>query len=306
MKEPKRLSKSEMPSSTGDAKTRLEGEGRPDGPGWWDSAIVDAAPNEIYIRGYSIQELMGRMSCGDTAYLMIMGELPPHPKIGGLLEALLVAVCDHGADSPAVAAAVMAASCGIPLNCVMATGMNLLGRIHGGPIEAAAHMFYHTADLIDRTGSPPEDVVRTVCLEYKNRGEYVPGFGHPTHDADPRVGRMFELVEEARAEGVVAGRYVELAKTFERILPKVFSKKSIRMNIDAGGAAMLCEVGIPAEVAMGFICMSRCLGLMAHGFETFMRKERMKTPMPPDLMRRHTTYSGPPRRTLPRGKLVKK
>ena len=62
---------------------------------------------------------------------------------------------------------------------------------------------------------------------------------------------------------------------------------------------VLCETEIPAETAMGFICLSRGLGLMAHGFETKMSRQRLKPPMPPDLIREHMTYSGPPPRKLP-------
>ena len=272
------------------------------GKGWWDTSIIRVDRNELLVKGYAIEDLMGRVSYDEMTYLMIMGELPPHPRIAGLLSALLVAVCDHGANSPAVATAIMAATCGIPLNCVMASGMNLLGRIHGGPIEDAARLFYSTDEAIRETGRKEEEVIREICEECRVAGEYVPGFGHPVHNRDPRVMRLFELIDEAAREGVVSGRFKRIACLFERILPGVFGKDEIPLNIDAGGAVVLCEAGIPAEAAMGFICLSRGLGLMAHGFEVQMRKERLKAPMPPDLIGRHMTYSGPPPRRLPDGK----
>jgi citrate synthase len=266
--------------------------------GWWDTAIIRVRPNELRIRGYAIEELMGRVTFGEMAYLMIMGQLPSHPQITGLLDALLVAVCDHGANSPAVATSIMAATCGIPLNCVMASGMNLLGEIHGGPIEAATRLFYRTDRIIQESSRPPEDVIQEICEEFCAAQRFMPGFGHPVHDRDPRVIRLFELVQEAQKAGVVSGRFMQWALMFEHILPKVLSKKKIPLNVDGGGAAVLCEADIPAEAAMGFVCLSRGLGLMAHGFETQMRKERLKAPMPPDLIAEHMTYSGPSPRKL--------
>jgi citrate synthase len=274
----------------------------PDRKGWWDTAIIRVRPNELLIRGYAIEDLMGRVTFGEMAYLMIMGELPASPRIIELLDALLVAVCDHGANSPAVATSIMAATCGIPLNCVMASGMNLLGEIHGGPIEEAARLFYRADRMIKEFGRSQQDVVYGLCEEYRASKRYVPGFGHPVHKQDPRVTRLFEMVAEAQREGVVSGRFMQLADLFEQILPKVFAKKRLPINVDAGGAVVLCETEIPAETAMGFICLSRGLGLMAHGFETKMSKQRLKPPMPPDMIREHMTYSGPPPRKLPEWK----
>lgn len=269
------------------------------GKGWWDSSIIQVRPNQLMIRGYPLEELMGRVSFGEMAYLMVAGELPKDRKISGLLDALLVAVCDHGANSPAVATSIMAATCGIPLNCVMASGMNLLGRIHGGPIEEAASLFYRTERIVLETGRAPEDVIRDICETYLTDKRYVPGYGHPVHDKDPRVVKLFEMIEEAQAEGVVSGRFMRWARIFEEVLPRVFSKDRIPINVDGGGAVVLCECGVPAEAAMGIVCLSRGLGLMAHGFEMQMRKERIKAPMPPDLIGEHMTYSGPPLRELP-------
>jgi citrate synthase len=274
-------------------------------PGWWDSAIIRVRPNELSIRGYPLEELMGRVNFGEMAYLMIMGELPEHPGVGRLLDALLVAVCDHGANSPAVATSIMAATCGIPLNCVMASGMNLLGEIHGGPIEAATALFYRTDRIIRETGRPAEEVILEIAQAYREKKAYVPGFGHPVHDRDPRVVRLFELIRRAKENGEVSGRFLEWAEIFEKVLPRVFSKGKIPLNVDGGGAVVLCECGIPAETAMGFVCLSRGLGLMAHGYETLMRRERLKAPMPPDLIAEQMTYSGPPPRKLPQGKYEK-
>ena len=118
--------------------------------------------------------------------------------------------------------------------------------------------------------------------------------------------RIFEMVEQAQSKNIVSGRFMRWARLFEQILPDVFAKKAIPMNIDGGGAAVLCETGIPAETAMGFVCLSRGLGLMAHGFETLMSKERLKSPMPPGLISKHMTYSGPPPRKLPDRKYTEK
>jgi citrate synthase len=109
-------------------------------------------PNKLLYRGYRSEELIGRVSYGEMVYLLVRGELPG-AAIGRLVDAILVAGCDHGALSPAVAAARMAATCGIPINCAIATGINLLGDIHGGAAEGCMALLYAIRERHGTRGS---------------------------------------------------------------------------------------------------------------------------------------------------------
>ena len=64
---------------------------------------------------------------GQMIWLMTKGELPTAEQ-ASLLECALVAGVDHGPQAPSIAAARMAATCGVGLNNVMATGVNMLGE----------------------------------------------------------------------------------------------------------------------------------------------------------------------------------
>jgi len=47
-----------------------------DASAWWSTEIIDVRPGEIAIRGYPIQELIGRVRFPDMIWLMLRGELP--------------------------------------------------------------------------------------------------------------------------------------------------------------------------------------------------------------------------------------
>ena len=66
----------------------------------WKTAITDVQPNNVLLRGYPIDELMGRISFAQAIYLVLTGELPS-PEVGKLLDAIFVSSIDHGAE-PAV------------------------------------------------------------------------------------------------------------------------------------------------------------------------------------------------------------
>ena len=153
--------------------------------GWWNTEIIDVKPNKIVISGYQIQDVMGRVSYGEMLYLMLMGKLPQETA-GKLIDAVLVSACDQGVISPAITTTNMAATCGVTFNCAVASGMNLLGKIHGGAIEDAMEVYYSIVKRSEDEGKSLNEVVRDVCTEYRAAKKFMPGYGHPVHKEDPR------------------------------------------------------------------------------------------------------------------------
>lgn len=249
------------------------------------------------MRGYRVEELIGNISYGELVFLLIMGELPSRVK-GKLLEASLVAGADHGIPAPSVAVARIAATCGIPLNCCVATGINLLGDIHGGAAEQLMRILYELSEKAKKEGEKREILIRKTCKELKGKKQFIPGFGHPVHDDDPRVRRLFDLVEEARQQGEVEGEYVEMVKTMERILKGLYPRH-LPINIDGACAAVQCELGLPWQSAKGLFCLSRGVGLVAESLEEFLQGSRLKSPMPMQLWGEELLYEGPEERSLP-------
>lgn len=98
---------------------------------WWSSSIIEMSPGVIKLRGHDIAQLINEWDFASTIWLMVRGT-PPLPKESRLLTAALIASVDHGPQAPSIAAARMAATCGVGLNSALATGINLLGDVHGG------------------------------------------------------------------------------------------------------------------------------------------------------------------------------
>jgi citrate synthase len=65
----------------------------------WKTATTCIEPNRILIRGFPVDEMMGRVSFAEAVYLLLVGELPT-PAIGKMISAILVSSCDHGATPP--------------------------------------------------------------------------------------------------------------------------------------------------------------------------------------------------------------
>ena len=172
-------------------------------------------PGLIRLRGYPIEDLIGRVCFPAMIWLMLRGELPSEAQ-ADLLGAALGAAVDHGPQAPSIAIARMAATCGVGINCAMASAINVLGDVHGGAGERRVAFYGEIAAAMDG-GLPLEEAVAArLDRFFAEEGGYVPGFGHRFHPVDPRAPRLLALAREAAAAGTVSGRFADIAEAVER------------------------------------------------------------------------------------------
>jgi citrate synthase len=261
---------------------------------WWDTAIIDIHPGKIAIRGYPIEELIGRVRFPDMIWLMLRGELPSRGQ-SDLLEAALVPGVDHGPHAPSIAISRMAVTCGLPLNGAMASAINVLDDIHGGAGQQCMEL-YREIDAEAGTSLDLVAAATAVIGRHRNAGEkIVPGFGHRFHPIDPRTAPLFALVAKAVEAGVVTGNWAAIGRAVEVAL-KGITKRHIPMNIDGITAVIFCELGFEPELGRGLFVLSRSVGILAHAWEQKQRGRRIMGPMPKEIPYR---YSGPARRAVP-------
>ncbi|MCT9819850.1 citryl-CoA lyase [Microbacterium sp. W1N] len=262
---------------------------------WWQTDIIDIRPGEIALRGYPIQELIGTVSFVETIWLMLRGELPS-PAQAALLEAAMVASVDHGPQAPSIAIARMATTCGSPVNSAMASAINVLDDIHGGPGQQCMELYLEIDEDMSATGSLSSSVAR-VLQRHRDAGlRYVPGFGHRFHPLDPRTPRLLALVEEAAADGVVDGRFAAIGRAVGEAL-SAGRPAPIPMNVDGVTAVIYCELGLPPVLGRGVFILARSVGILAHASEQMAQGGRIKGPLPKSL---GYTYTGPDLRSVPR------
>ena len=264
---------------------------REGGHAWWETAISDVQPGRIVIRGERIEHLIESMSYAGVVGLMV-GDLRLSNAQARLLEAALIAGVDHGVRAPSIAAARMAATCGVPLNCAVATGINLLGDDHGGAGEACMELLYEAGTRSAADATSLEAVATTLIAERLRSDERIPGFGHQLHkDEDPRRSPMLRLIERAIAAGEIKGSFARAGLALEVALAQA-KGRTLGLNVDGVTAIAYCELGLPPAAAKGLFCLSRGVGIVAHALEEMHSGTRIKGPCPPgdELVK----YVGPP------------
>lgn len=256
--------------------------------GYWKTKIGYAGENEILVRGYPIEELMGRISYVDAIVLALKGRFPS-PEERTVLEGVSVALLDHGFISATVPPGRYVASANPSVSAGIAASVLSVGAFAVSPEDAC--------DLINRAAQMHEDgmsigeVAEVLVTEYLSSKRRIPGFGHPTHsEGDPRAIRLREIAEEAGLES----RKLELYEAIHAEFVNQTGKTNIPINIDGMMAVVLDHFGYEPKEIAAIAIMSYMPGIVAHIIEE-IREGKLLRIIPPST----SEYIGESRRSLP-------
>ena len=241
----------------------------------WRTAIVDAGPDHIRVRGHDVLDLMRQATFTDHIFLLHHERLPSAGE-RRLMDAILVGVADHGAGAPSCAAARLAASGNRQsLSAAVAAGILTIGDEHGGAGSGCMELIQAGIRDAQRNGRSLDDTAARMVDEAQAARTRLPGFGHRIHSTiDPRVAVLFDLAKDAGLEGdgIRFARAMESAVR-ARIRP-------IPLNIDGALAAVLVDLGFPAMFGRLIFIIGRVAGLSAEVLEEHTREKAMRIKFP--------------------------
>lgn len=252
----------------------------------WTTGITSVKPNEIRLRGYRLDDLVGRVTFGQAVHLALKGELPS-PEVGRLVNAMLISSIDHGPAAPSALAVRTAASTGATLGASIAAGVLSINRHHGGAVEGCMWLLLEAVERLDGASSSA-DLASEMVAELRARKKRVPGFGHRVHTKDPRTTRLLSLGDKLR----ISGDAVMMARAFEETLEQSLGRP-LPLNVDGVLAALLVDLGFPPELGNAFFIAARVIGMAAHAYEEMTDQRPMRHIHPTDH-----EYNGPPPREL--------
>ena len=230
------------------------------------SAISTSNAETILVRGRDlVRELVGTLGFTEHFWLLVTGVLPS-PAQRRVLDATLVAIAEHGLVPSVQASRLTLAAAPEALQGAVAAGILGCGSVVFGSSESAGRFF----DAIKARAAAEtslELAATAVVREYRAAKLAIPGYGHPLHSGgDPRASRLLEVA----AETGIAGRYVEIARLVERLLPGVISRP-LPLNVSGAIPAVLLDAGWPLAALKGVPLLARTAGLIAHLVEEQQR-----------------------------------
>src|SRR5437773_11306710 len=143
----------------------------------WRTAIVDAGPDHLRVRGHDVLELMQGCSFTDLIFLLHHTRLPS-PGERRLFDAILIGVADHGPAAPSCAAARLAASGNRrSLSAAVAAGILTIGDEHGGAGSGCMELIAEGLGRVRRDGVSGAEAARALVDAATADGARPPGFG---------------------------------------------------------------------------------------------------------------------------------
>ena len=247
----------------------------------WRTAIVDAGPDHIRVRGHDVPGLMRAATFTDLIFLL-HHERTPTAAERRLVDAILIGSADHGAGAPSCAAARLALSGNRQSpSAAIAAGVLTIGDEHGGAGSSCMALIAAGLERARRESLSLDEAADRVVDEARAARARVPGFGHRVHATiDPRVAVLFGLAED----GGLAGDGIRFVRALERAIRERI--KPLPINIDGALAAILVDLGFPPMMGLLLFVIARVAGISAEVLEEHVREKPMRIRIPVE-------YDGP-------------
>jgi citrate synthase len=233
------------------------------------TSLGTSTEDTISLLGYDLSaDLIGKVGFGELAYWLMTLQRPT-PGQTRMLEAVLVALADHGFTPTAIAARLTFLSAPDSLQGALAAGLLGGGSRYLGVTEDTGRFL---ADALAAVDLPRDDagwdaLARDVVSQRRAVGSFVPGLGHPVHKhGDPRTP---VIVAIAHDEGVY-GPHLALFEAIGRTHAEILGKQLPLNGAGVCGAA-LADLGLPPELLRGVALLARCAGLLGQLAEEMRR-----------------------------------
>jgi citrate synthase len=187
-------------------------------------------------------------------YLYMLSGREPDVDRARAVEQYMISTIDHGFNSSAFTARVIASTRADLGSAVLGALGALSGPLHGGAPSRAL-------DMLDEIGTPENaEAWLRARLE---QGDRIMGFGHAVYRTeDPRSRLLFEIAQR------LGGPRVALAQAVERktlaLLRELRPGRELYSNVEYYAAVVLEAAGLPREMFTPTFASSRVVGWTAH------------------------------------------
>ena len=236
---------------------------------------VDTIP----VRGHNVvDDLIGKIDIADLFFLEVTGKLPT-PAQSRLINAMVVAIAEHGMMPSVIAARLTLLGAPESLQGAVASGLLGAGDTFVGPASNVAKMLQ--VEAAQFSGSVEEKAVEL----YASAKRKLPGLGQPHHPVDPRTVKLFAMQKELG----IGTANTQLMAAIHRIAIERLGRP-LTLNATAAIGAICSDIGLDWRAVRGIGLIARTVGLIGHVMEE-MRSPQANTIW--DLVQQATDYSDP-------------
>jgi citrate synthase len=224
------------------------------------TAICTSDADSITVRGHDlVGELIGQVDFTSYFWLLVTGTKPNEDQ-KFFLDAVLVALAEHGLVPSVAAARMTYAAAPEALQGAVAAGLLGCGSVVLGSAEIAGKFYAECVADARESGDGIEAVARRNIEQWRTHTKAVPGFGHPQHSGgDPRANRLLEMADKRG----VSGEHIAMMRALKAALPETIGR-DLPINVNAAIPSIMLDLGFPLAALKGIGLLCRTAGLVAH------------------------------------------
>lgn len=238
---------------------------------YWTTNVADVVDADVYIRGYSLAELMGRLPFAGATYLLIRGQIPT-PGQARVVDSMLCSILDYSLYKPGTAAARYTVSGNPQMTAGMAVAVLSVGEYTLAP-EDSGRFIVDSFRRYKDSGEPMDAAAAAFIAVFTADGGRVPGLGHPKFKyEDPRAQNLKRVAQEEGVWGEIGEWYEAVHRAFIDLK----QKPHIPINEVGMMAAILAQMGFSPPEMTGIALISSLPGVIAHISEEIESKTRIR------------------------------
>jgi citrate synthase len=208
--------------------------------------------------GYDLLQLMENVGYVDMLFLLIRGQLPTDDQ-RGLLEALMVGICNPGPRHPATRAAMNAGVGKTNYAHVLPISLAIMGGEHLGGGEVEASMRFIRSNIGREPACMAKGLVGQITAPAEGDWHIAPGFGQRFGSCDIIPKRVAAVLRGKRGAAKALAWGSGFAETI--------SDHGLGWLTPGVVAAALLDLGFHPRYGAGMYEMLSAPGLLAHGME---------------------------------------
>jgi citrate synthase len=223
------------------------------------TAICSADRSSITMRGRDfVNEVVGCMSLSAFIYFHLTGN-EATPQQSRMLDALIIAISEHGLAPTAIAARMTYSSGPEALQGAVAAGILGAGSVVLGSAAEAAVMMKEGIALAN-AGMTVAEAAEVIARSGMADNKRLPGFGHPLHKPDdPRSVRLLDLSDTLGVSGPHVAFLRHLCVAVDTV-----NGRHLPLNIQGPIAAIGLDMGFPAFLTRAIPILARTIGVLGH------------------------------------------
>lgn len=228
-------------------------------PSFWVTSISAITPQDIMIRGYAMQDLVGKVGFTAIGYLILRGRLPS-PGEAKMFDVICSSILDYGLQKSGTIAARAVVSVNPSMTAGLATGVLGAGAYAVSPEPTGAFIDESYA-AYKASGEGLDDFAAKYVAELRAARKRVPGFGHPVFKGvDPRAEKLKAFAQDHGVWGEKNEWYAAVHRAFQAAT----GKPDMVMNDVGMLAGIMANMGFMPKEMEGIALLSTFPGLIAH------------------------------------------